>query len=213
LQQPASNEEVADHDADADVIVAGPKPRGSRPRPGGPVWLLVLAETVALVVAVVVAVHYRAEAGRPHSTRRSAASLTSALALPQVTTVTLALPADGTVRGTVVITAATLPGASRGQFTVSAVITGGMPGTLYNLIGYDCSTGNPLPDDIWATGLAGADGTADLVGYAWTGAMADRYWLVLDPSPVNPAPGLHGPFAEGQAAAFPASQAPCAPSP
>lgn len=118
-----------------------------------------------------------------------------------MTTVVLALPADGTVRGTVVITAA-VPGASRGQFTVSADITGGMPGTLYNLIGYDCSTGNPLPNDIWATGLAGANGTADLVGYARTGVMADRCWLVLDPSPVNPPPGLRGQFAEGQAAAF-----------
>jgi hypothetical protein len=212
-QQPTSNEEVADHDARADVIVAGPRPRRSRPRPGGLVWLLVLAQSVALAVAVVVAVHYRAEVGRPHPPGPSAASLTSALALPQVTTVMLALPADGTVRGTVVITAAAVPGAGRGQFTVSAVITGGTPGTLYNLIGYDCSTGNPLPDDIWATGLAGANGTADLAGYAWTGAMADRYWLVLDPSPVDPPPGLRGPFAEGQAAAFPASQVPCAPPP
>jgi hypothetical protein len=205
-QEPTSNEEVADRD----VISAGPGPRRPRPRPGGPVWLLVFAETVALAVAVTVAVHYRGQAGRPHPAGPSAASLTSALALPQVNTVMLALPADGTVRGTVIITAAVLPGGRRGQFTVSAVITGGEPGTLYNLIGYDCSTGSPLPDDIWATGLAGADGTADLAGYAWTGAMADRYWLVLDPSPVNPPPGLHGQFAEGQAAAYPAAQSPCA---
>jgi hypothetical protein len=211
-QEPASNEEVADRD----VISAGPEPRRSRPRPrprprrGGLVWLLVFAETVALAVAVTAAVHYQAQAARPHPAGSSPAGLTSALALPQVTTVTLALPADGTVRGTVVISAAVLPGARRGQFTVSAVITGGTPGTLYNLIGYDCSTGSPLPDDIWATGLAGPNGAADLTGYAWTGAMADRYWLVLDPSPVNPPPGLHGQFAEGQAAAYPAAQSPCA---
>jgi hypothetical protein len=208
-QQPTSNEEVADHDADADVIAAGPDPRRPRPRPGGLLWLLVLAETVALAVAVVAAVHYRAQAARPHPAGSSPASLTSALALPQVTTVVLALPADGTVRGTVVITAAVAPGASRGQFTVSAVITGGMPGTLYNLIGYDCSTGNSLPADIWATGLAGPNGTADLVGYPWTGTAADQYWLVLNPSPVNPAPGLRGQFAEGSAAPFPATQTPC----
>jgi hypothetical protein len=203
---------VADHDADADVIAAGPNPRGPNGarRPGGLAWLFVLAETVALAIAVVVAVHYHAQASRPRPTGPSAASLTSALALPQVTTVVLALPADGTVRGTVVITASAVPGARRGQFTVSAVITGGSPGTLYNLIGYDCSTGNPLPNDIWATGLAAANGSADLVGYAWTGAVADRYWLVLDPSPVNPPPGLRGQFAEGGAAPFPASQAPCA---
>jgi len=173
------------------------------------VWLLVLAETVALAVAVTVAVHYRAAARGLHRGAPSTATLTSP-SLPDVSTVVLALPADGTVTGTVVITTAALPGAGRGQFTVSAVITGGVPGTFYDLIGNDCSTADPLPDDVWATGLAGANGRADLVGYAWTGAVADRYWLVLDPSQVNPPPGLSGPFAEGRAASFPAGQAPCA---
>jgi len=167
--------------------------------------LLVLAQAVALAVAVAVAIHYHGQSGRPYP----AASQTTPLVLPDVTTVVLALPADGAVRGTVVITTAALPGATRGQFTVSAIITGGTPGTFYDLIGNDCSTADPLPDDVWATGQASANGTASLVGYAWTGAVADRYWLVLDPSPVNPPPGLSGPFAEGLAASFPAGQAPC----
>jgi hypothetical protein len=42
-----------------------------------------------------------------------------------VTSAALRLPASGGVAGTVVITAAVLPGAVRAQFTVSAVITGG----------------------------------------------------------------------------------------
>jgi hypothetical protein len=92
---------------------------------------------------------------------------------------------------------------------VSAVITGGTPGTVYDLIGNDCSDVSPLPDKVWAAGLAGADGTADLTGYAWTGAVADRYWMTLDPAPGHP-PGLHGRFARGQAASFPAGQGPCA---
>ena len=162
---------MTDRDADADVIAAGPEPRGPLLRPGGLVWLFVLVEAVAL-----------------------------------------ALPADGTVTGTVVITAAALPGAGLVQFTVSAVITGGQPGTVYDLDGNDCSSTAPITDHVWATGVTGADGTADLVGYAWTGAVADRYWLVLDPSPVNPPPGLRGQFAEGRAAPFPAAQAPCVPS-
>jgi hypothetical protein len=58
--------------------------------------------------------------------------------------------------------------------------------------------------------LAGADGTADLAGYAWTGSVADPYWMALDPSPVSRPPGLHGQFAQGKAAPFPAGQAPCA---
>jgi len=100
-----------------------------------------------------------------------------------------------------------LPGAGRAQFTVSAVVTGGTPGTFYDLIGSDCTTADPPPDDVWATGL---DGTADLAGYTWTGAVADTYWLTLDPSPAGAPPGLHGRFGQGQAAPFPAGQAPCA---
>jgi hypothetical protein len=126
-----------------------------------------------------------------------------------VTSAALRLPAGGGVAGTVVITAAVLPGAARAQFTVSAVITGGTPGTVYDLIGSDCSTGDPRPDEVWATGLARADGTADLTGYTWTGAVAHRYWMALDPSPADQAPGLHGQFAAGTATPFLAGQAPC----
>jgi hypothetical protein len=204
------NDDVTDsgRDADGDVIAAGRDPRGRSPRPGGLIWLLVVALAVALAVAIAVAVHYRAEAAGPRG-GPSATSL-SASPMPEVTSVALRLLVGGGVVGTVVITAAALPGAGRAQFTVSAVITGGMPGTFYDLIGSECSAADPVPDDVWATGVAGANGTADLVGYAWTGAVADRYWLALNPSPVNPPPGLHGQFAEGRAAPFPAGQPPCA---
>jgi hypothetical protein len=212
-QQATSNEEVPDHDADADVIAGGPEPGRRPPWPGGLLWLIVLAETVALAVAVPVAVHYRAQARAPHPGRAPAASVTTSLPMPEMTTVALALPADGTVTGTVVITAAALPGGGLVEFTVSAVITGGQPGTVYDLDGNDCSTTSLLGDHVWATGVTSAAGVADLVGYAWTGAAADRYWLTLDPSPVNPPPGLRGQFAQGQVASFPAGQAPCAPSP
>jgi hypothetical protein len=212
-QQATSNEEVPDHDADADVIAAGPEPGRRPPWLGGLLWLIVLAETVALAVAVAVAVHYRAQARAPHPGRAPTASVNTSLPMPEMTTVALALPADGTVTGTVVITAAALPGGGLVEFTVSAVITGGQPGTVYDLDGNDCSTTAPLPDHVWATGVTGAAGVADLVGYAWTGAAADYYWLTLDPSPVNPPPGLHGQFAQGRAAPFPAGQAPCTPSP
>jgi hypothetical protein len=205
---------VADstRDADADVIVSGREPRRRARRPGGLVWLLVIVQAVALAVAAAVALHYRAEVGRLHPGGAPKASR-PASPMPEVTSTALHLPAGGGMAGTVVITAAALPGAGRAQFTVSAVITGGTPGTVYDLIGSDCSTAAPLPDEVWATGLARADGTADLVGYAWTGAVADRYWMVLDPSPAGPAPGLHGHFAEGTATPFRAGQAPCATPP
>src|SRR5205814_5273749 len=112
-----------------------------------------------------VAVHYRAEAGRPDHSGAQAAR-PPASPMPQLTSAALRLPAGGGVAGTVVITAAALPGAGRAQFTVSAVITGGTPGTVYDLIGSECSTADPRPDEVWATGLARADGSADLVGYA-----------------------------------------------
>lgn len=195
---------MGDSTGDADVIASGREPRERTRHAPGLAWLLVGALAAALAVAVTVAVHYRAEAGRPRPGALPAPSRAAALPLPQVTSTALRLPARGGVAGTVVITAA----AGRAQFTVSAVITGGTPGTVYDLIGNDCSDVSPLPDKVWATGLAGADGTADLIGYAWTDAVADRYWMTLDPAPGHQ-PGLHGRFARGQAAS-PAGQGPCA---
>jgi hypothetical protein len=203
--------------ARTDVITSGREPRRRflRPvRPVRPVWLLVIAQAAALAVLATVLVtvlatgapHHGAGAGLP----RAGPPAPTGPALPQLSAVVLRLPAGGGVAGTVVITAAALPGAGRAQFTVSAVVTGGAPGTFYDLIGSDCSTADPPPDDVWATGLAGADGTADLAGYTWTGAVADTYWLSLDPSPADAPPGLHGRFGQGQATPFPAGQAPCA---
>jgi len=209
------NDEVAADgagDTDADVIVSGREPRQRPWRPGPLIWLLVIAETAALAVSVAIAVH---DHGQAPAVSRGVPPAVSppGSPMPELTSVALRLPADGGVTGTVVITAAALPGAVLAQFTVSAVITGGTPGTFYDLIGNDCSTASPLGDHVWATGLTSANGMADLAGYAWTGAVTDLYWLALDPSPASRPPGLHGLFAEGQAAPFPAGQAPCAPGP
>jgi hypothetical protein len=212
ISAPATcNDEVTvggTRDTDADVIASGPEPRRPAWRPGRLIWLLVITETVVLAVSVVIALHYRSlVAGAPRGGRPVTSSAGSAV--PELTSVALPLPAAGGVAGTVVITAAAVPGAALAQFTVSAVITGGMPDTFYDLIGNDCSSASPLGNHVWATGLTGADGTADLVGYSWAGAVTDRYWLTLDPSPVSAPPGLHGQFAEGMAVPFPAGQAPC----
>jgi hypothetical protein len=156
-------------------------------------------------------VHYRAEAGRLRHRALPGSSLSASSPAVAVAAgdqcVAAAARARG-VAGTVVITPAALPGAGRAQFTVSAVITGGTPGTVYDLIGNDCSDTTPLPNKVWATGLAGPDGTASLAGYAWAGAVRDRYWMTLDPAPGQP-PGLHGQFAQSRAAAFAAGQGPC----
>jgi hypothetical protein len=198
-------------DADADVITAGREPPAPHARPGRLVRLLVIVETAALITAIAVALHYRAEAVRPgHGGLPTAGA--GASVLPEMTSVAVRLPAAEPVAGTVFITAAQ-PGGDRGQFMVSAVITGGQPHTVYDLVGNDCSAVAPLPDHIWATGLTDASGGARLRGYAWTGAVADEYWLALSPSPVYGSPGLRGRFARGSAAPFPAGKSPCAPSP
>jgi hypothetical protein len=211
------NDEVAADGPGAartDVITSGREPRRRFLRPVRPVWLLVIAQAAALTVLATVLITVLAT-GTPHhgagaGLSRAGPPAPIGPALPQLSAVVLRLPAGGGVAGTVVITAAALPGAGRAQFTVSGVVTGGAPGTFYDLIGSDCSTADPPPDDVWATGLAGADGTADLAGYTWTGAVADSYWLSLDPSPAGAPPGLHGRFGQGQATPFPAGQAPCA---
>lgn len=212
----ASNGEMADQarDADDDVITAGRMPSGRPRRPGGGLawlaWLVVIAETAALAGSAAIALHYRTQASVLRHGTASAAGRPAAPPLPQLTSVVLRLPAGGTATGTVFITAAAQVGAVRAQFTVSAVITGGRPGTVYDLVGNDCSAAAPLPDHVWATGLTSADGTAELAGHAWTGAVTDEYWLAVAQSPGGPPPGLHGRFAEGTATPFPAGQAPCA---
>jgi hypothetical protein len=198
-------------DADADIITAGGERPAGRARRARAVWLLAIAQSAGLIALISVAVHYRAEAGRvTHG--GPPASQQSPSALPEMTSVMLRLPAGRPVAGTVLITAAAQPGGDRAQFMVSAVITGGQPDTVYDLVGNDCSTAAPLPDHVWPTGLTDAAGAAQLTGYAWTGAVADVYWLALSPSAVYASPGLHGRFAQGSAAPFPAGRAPCAPS-
>ena len=111
-------------DTDADVIVSGREPRQRPWHPGPLIWLLVIAETAALAVWVAIAVHDRGPAdGVPRGAAPAASPPGSPM--PEVTSVALRLPADGGVTGTVVITAAALPGAVLAQITVSAVITGG----------------------------------------------------------------------------------------
>ena len=62
----------------------------------------------------------------------------------------------------------------------------GDAGNVYDLIGSDCTTADPRPDEVWATGLTGADGTADLAWHAWTGAVSGP---VLDgPGPITRQP-------------------------
>lgn len=194
-------------DAWADVVVSGREPPARPPRLGRLARLVLVAATVALAASVAAALHFRSEVRRPQHSRPPATG--RPVPLPRMTSVTIRLPRDGTIAGTVFITAAAPPGAHRAQFVVSATISGGRPDTVYDLTGNNCSAAAPLPDHVWASGLTDAAGTAELTGHPWTGADADAYWLALSPSPVSPPPGVHGPFSQGEATRFPAGQAPC----
>jgi hypothetical protein len=208
-----SNGKVADQarDSDADVLESGREPRVRRAWPGSLARVLVFAEAAILAASIAVALHYHAEAGDLRHRRPAAAAAPATRSLPQMSSLALRLPASGPVAGKILITAAAQPGANRAQFTVSALITGASPGTVYDLTGNDCSAAAPMPDHVWATGRTDAAGTADLAGHAWAGRITDEDWLALTPSPARPAPGLRGKFAQGKAAPFPAGQAPCAP--
>jgi hypothetical protein len=209
----------------ADLLSVGPEPRAGPPRLGPGLRLLVALQAAALAVAIVVAVHYSdaaSKTAKPAAAGTPAATA-GAAALPVLGSVTLQLPPEGHVSGIVMIAAAEIQGMPLGLFTVSATISGATPGTIYNLTGNDCAVeatptnARQAPagpratrDHIWATGLAGPDGVARLTGHEWSGAVSDTFWLVLDPSPANPAPGLRGAFAAGGASPFPAGQSPCA---
>jgi hypothetical protein len=189
-----------------DIVTFGSEPLSARL-----VRLVAIAEAAALLVVIAVALHYRAEAGRLGHSSLPAAQRASGV--PEMTRIMLRLPTGRPIAGTVLITAAAAPGGDRAQFIVSAVLTGAEPRTVYDLVGNDCSAVAPLPDHVWATGRTDAAGVAHLSGYAWTGAVADQYWLALTPSPLYGSPGLRGRFAQGSAAPYPAGQPSCGPSP
>lgn len=209
----ASNDDVTYHarDATADVIASGREPSARSRRWSGPVLLLVIAQTAALIGSIAIALHYRGAASQFNHSRPVAANRSRSQSLPQLASARFRLPVDGAMAGTVLIAAVAEPGAAQGKFVVSAVISGGQPNTVYELTGNDCSAADPLPDHPWATGRTDATGTAELTGHPWTGALADEYWLALAPSSGGPPPGLRGRFVQGMATPFPADHAPCEP--
>jgi hypothetical protein len=198
-------------EGEAEVLAVGREPAEYPARRGGWSRLLIVAQAAALLGLIVVALHYRAEASNAHDRKPSHAPPRIPASVPDVSSHAFRLPAEAKITGTVLITDAANQGADRAQFVLSAVISGAQPDTAYFLTGNDCSAA--LPDHVWAAGFTDASGQAVLTGHAWTGSVADVYWLALTPSPASASPGLRGNFAEGTAEPFPAHQAPCAPAP
>jgi hypothetical protein len=188
-----------------DVLESGGSGRWAA---GGSRFLIVPVLIAGLVAATLAAVHYHAQAARlPRHPAHSPA--VAAAEPPQVSSTTRALPAEGMLRGEVVMVTVSQMRSANAELLITAYISGGRPRTRYVLEGNDC-VGNGA-DHSWASGVTDSRGTAVLTGHPWTGRRSDEYWALIEPSPKSsPPPGLHGSFMTGAAVAFRA-EAPCVP--
>ena len=168
---------------------------------------------IGLVVTTLGAVHYHAQASglqhplsRPHSPAAVAAA-----ALPRVSSTTVALRADGPIRGKVAtVTVDHMPGGNA-ELLIMAYISGGRAHTRYALMGNDCLSNSA--DHLWASGVTDDQGIAVLTGLPWTSNSRDYYWAWTQPSAgTEPPPGLHAPSATGHVSASRADRVLCAPN-
>jgi hypothetical protein len=171
-----------------------------------------MALGVGLVIAVLGAVHYHAQANglrRPLSSPHSPAAIVAA-ALPRVSSSAEALPADGPVRGKVAVVMVDHMPAGNAELLIMAYISGGRAHTRYALMGKDCLSNSA--DHLWASGVTNNQGIAILTGLPWASNSRDYYWAWTQPlAGTAPPPGLHGPSARGYATASKADRVLCAP--
>ncbi len=163
----------------------------------------------ALAGAITVAVHYRAEAAALRRQLRSAPLHPRSAVPPRLSSMSAALPSYGALHAEVTVFSAR-PVGELTQIVLSAHISGGLPNTSYALTGFDCAGSSGY--ETWAAGVTGADGTANLIGHAWTVSLRDEYWLYLSPSSFQGVAGrgLHGSFTTaGRFSAAPAGYTPC----
>ena len=199
-------------DGPPDLLESGRPGRWAAGGPGpfaaGRSRLVVAVLIGGLVVATVAAVHYHAQAARlMHRPGHPPAG--AAAVPPQVSSITRALPPDGTVRGEVVMVTVRPVRSAHAELLITAYISGGRPRTRYVLTGNDCTSNGA--DHSWASGVTDSHGSAVLTGHPWAGLRSDEYWAWIVPAPnSSPPPGLHGSFMTGAAAPFRAG-APCVP--
>ena len=171
-----------------------------------------MALGVGLVIATLAAVHYYTQANRLQHQLRSPRSpaAVGAAALPRVSSSSVALPQDGTIRGKVAIVMVDHMPGGNAELLIMAYISGGTPRTRYALMGNNCLSNSA--DHLWASGVTDNQGIAVLAGRPWTSNASDYYWTWTQPSAgTMPPPVLHGPSATDQAIAFKADRVLCAP--
>jgi hypothetical protein len=166
---------------------------------------------IGLVIATLGAVHYHAQANglrRPLSPPHSPAAVAAA-ALPRVSSTTVALPADGPVRGKVVTVMVDHVPGGNAELLIMAYISGGRAHTRYALMGNDCLSSSA--DQLWASGVTNNQGIAVLTGHPWTSNSRDYYWAWTQPSARPTPPGPHGSSPTGYPTASKAERVLCAP--
>jgi hypothetical protein len=172
-----------------------------------------IALGIGLVIATLGAVHYRAQAsGLRHSlSPPHSPAAVAAAALPRVSSTTVALPADGPIRGKVAAVMIDHAPGGNAELLIMAYISGGRAHTRYALMGNDCLSNSA--DHLWASGVTDNQGIAVLTGLPWTSNSREYYWAWTQPSAgTAPPPGLHGPSATGYASASRAGRVLCAPN-
>jgi hypothetical protein len=201
----ASNYSVKPLEPD-DVISADPR------AVSGPAVLVtaVAVLAAALAGAIIVAVHYRAEASalRRRPVRSIIAAPASRSGPLRLASGTAALPPSEVLNGELTVFTARSSG-TQAQIVLSGQITGGRPHTRYAVIGFDCD-GSSVGYETWAVGVTGADGRATLNGRSVTVSLSDYYWVYLRLPSQRPGSSLLGSFtAAGKFSASPAGNPAC----
>jgi hypothetical protein len=168
----------------------------------------------ALIGALVLALHYRHEAAMFHRQLRSVPVQVSPRSSSEtISSDTVLLPASGRLAGEVTVFAVR-SSAARARVVVTARITGGHPGSQYELFGGDCA-GNAA-DHAWAWGTTDSRGSADIAGWPWTVSLDHEYYLIVGSPGLygeHPGPAVHGRFGLARGLSAVRDQAaPCAPS-
>ena len=170
-----------------------------------------IALAAGLVFATLGAVHNHAQANghrRPPGPPHSPADVVTA-ALPRVSSSTVALPAEGPIRGKVSTVMVDHMAGGKAELLIMAYISGGRAHTRYALMGNDCFSGSA--DHLWASGVTNNQGIAVLTGQPWTSDAADYYWTWIQPAAGTTGPGLHGSSPADSARASKADRVLCAP--
>lgn len=158
--------------------------------PGRSAWAAIVVLAVALVTALVVAVHYHNQAISLQHQLGGAESRLSSAAVTPVVSAASGLPVTDTrvvllgpesLDAQVTFASGSSP-ARQGFLTVTATISGGRPHTGYTLVWGSCASTFGQQS---ATGVTDASGRADLTGRVSRAALEGSYQLQLIPGNRN----------------------------